>query len=98
MNEIATKATLDLITCVESMSGVKSVRLEAEKMVVEFSDGVTATIVASPIAKFFRRVGFDVFLPSEAGSLVAHSVVPEKSPDEVINLLTTLGKKAATHS
>lgn len=92
MNEHSLKSNLP--ARIQVLPGVKSIHGENDMLAVEFSDGVTANVVASTIAKFFGRTTFDVHLPSEFGPQFASSVALEKSPEEVVQLLNTLAEKA----
>lgn len=80
-----------------TIPGVASVAAEDGRMVVEFSNGVTATVARSPLSAFSRRELFDVWLPSSRPGIVAADVAPSKSPAEVIEMLTELAAKAAAH-
>lgn len=79
-----------------TIPGVVSVTATTGRMVVEFCNGVTATVVWSPLSAFSQRESFDVWLPpSRLG--FASDVAPSKSPAEVIAMLTELAAKAAAH-
>lgn len=91
------EATGALSTQLEIIPGVKSIQGAPERMVVEFTDGVTATVVPSPIGKFFGRIEFDVYTPAEAGSIAPHCVTPKLDRDGVVRLLGLLAHTASTH-
>lgn len=85
-----------LLTQLGLIPGVKSIQRGPERMAVDFTDGMTATVVLSLIGKFFGRVEFDVYTPAENRSSVPHSVVPKLDPDGVVRLLSRLAQSAST--
>lgn len=87
---------INLPTDPANIPGVASVSADDGRMVVEFADGVTATVARSPLSLFSRRDSFDVWLPGSRTGF-ADDVAPSKSPVEVIAILTELAAKAAAH-
>lgn len=79
-----------------TIPGVASVVADDGRMVVEFTNGVTATVARSPLAAFSRRDSYDVWLPPTRPGFAAN-VAPSKSPAEVISMLTEFAAKAAAH-
>jgi hypothetical protein len=79
-----------------AIPGVLSVSADDGRMVVEFSNGVTATVARSPLSTFSRQESFDVWLPPTREGFGAE-VAPSKSAAEVIAMLTKLATKAADH-
>lgn len=79
-----------------NIPGVKSIKEDKGRMVVEFEDGVKATVVESPLSQVRRELVYDVFLPSSHGPMFAADLAPSMTPDDVVKLLTDLANKAAT--
>lgn len=78
--------------------GVNSIMEDAGRMVVEFDDGVKATVVESFVAKLRREPSYDVFLPSSHGLMFAADVAPSLTADSVMKLLSELASKAVAKS
>lgn len=90
------KVEMNLITLPidpKSIPGVASVTTKDGRMIVQFSDGKTATVERSPLARFSHRDSFDVWLPPTRTDAAAE-VALSKSPAEVVSLLNKMAALA----
>jgi hypothetical protein len=96
MKETSVRSELTPITAKLSLiPGVVSVSESHDRMVVEFSSGLIATVARSPLSAFTERETFDVWLPSTHIGCAA-DVAPNKSRAEVITMLTAFAAHSIT--
>lgn len=83
---------------IEMIPGVVAIDSCGERMKVNFTNGLKATVVRSPLTKFSHSETetFDVWLPPSREG-VAADVAPSKTAEQVVALLNEMAAKAASN-